>query len=219
MKPGPRPWFALGIAALLLATAACDSSQTNPRVAEASTATSQSSGPSRSPEKRKKNHERRLRKRERTHPQKALLTNLALTKEDRKSVDRAVADLKELEFWRELTKHVVQVRVTTRDGEAPEGDGRLADTAMNVQLEPRPGFVCEIFIYSDALADDVSRQLGYYLDDRLATPPPTLRQFWAVILAHEVGHCSPKGQKGEAHSTEWEERVMDAFNTSRLGSS
>ena len=222
MKAGLRRFAALGAVLLLLAATACESDRTNPQVSEATPSVSKVD-PGRSPEKQKKSdsrkkNQKRRHERRRTHPEKAKITNLGLTRADRKRVDKAVSDLKDLGFWRELTKHVVQVNVATRPGleRIPE-DGHLADAIMNVQLEPRAGYVCEIMIFSDALANDVTDQLGFYLDGRLSTPPPTLRQFWAVILAHEVGHCSPKGQKGEAHSTEWEQKVLAAFHTTRLG--
>lgn len=224
MKPGIRLFIALGAAALILGAAACEEDRTNPQVADASPSASRDGpGPRRSPEKQKRSdakgkNEKRSRKRGRTHPPRVEITNLGLTREDRGLVDQAVADLKELGFWRNLTEHVVHVKVATRPGleRIPE-DGHLADAIQNAQLDPRPGFVCDIIVFSDALANDVTNQLGYYLEGRISTRPPNLRQFWAVILAHEVGHCSPKGQKGEAHSTKWEQKVLGAFNTTRLG--
>lgn len=225
MKPGLRRFIALGAAALLLGTTACEGNGTNPQVADASPSASRDDpGTRRSPEKQKRSGDdkkkggKRSHKRGRTHPPRVEITNLGLTKEDHKQVDQAVADLKELGFWRDLTKHVVHVKIATRPGleRIPE-DGHLADAIQNVQLDPRPGFVCDIVIFSEALANDVTDQMGFYLDGRISTQPPTLRQFWAVILAHEVGHCSPKGQKGEAHSTKWEQRVLSAFHTTRLG--
>lgn len=219
MKPGFRRLIALGTAAIFLGVTACEDNRTNPQVADTSpSATLDSPGPRRSPEKQKRNDEKRSRKRGRTRPRKVQVSNLGLTRMDRKQVDQAVTDLKELGFWRDLTKHVVHVKIATRPGleRIPE-DGHLADAIQNVQLDPRPGFVCDIVIFSEALTNDVTDQQGFYLDGRISTPPPTLRQFWAVIVAHEVGHCSPKGQKGEAHSTKWEQRVLAAFHTSRLG--
>lgn len=219
MKPSLQRLITLGIAAVFLGATACEEVRTNPPVAEESSSVRPGTpGPSRSPEKPKKSDDRRRRKRRHTRPQRVPVTNLGLTRADRKRVDQAVADLKELGFWPELTKHVVHVRIATRPGpERIPTDGHLADALMNVQLEPRPGYVCEIMIFSDALANDVTSQLNYYFDGRLSTRPPTLRQFWAVILAHEVAHCSPKGQKGEELSTEWEQRVLGAFDTTRLG--
>ena len=146
------------------------------------------------------------------------MRNLGLSVEDRRRVDRAVADLKELGFWKRLTRPVETVVVSTRPGasRAPR-DGHLADAVRNVQLGRRPGYVCDVMIYSQALVDDVARQAVFYDQGRLSAPPPTLRQFWAVILAHEVAHCSDAGQRGESHSTRWERRVLEGYGASRLG--
>ena len=161
----------------------------------------------------------RSRERGRTRPEKVQVTNAARTEEDRRRVDRAVQDLRLLGFWPRLTKHVVAVTISTRPGEASiPKDGHLADAQRYVRSKPTLDWACHVRIYSQALADDVDRQGVYYSEGRLASPPPTVRQFWAVIVAHEVGHCSPRGQRGEAYSTLWEERVLDAFGRGRLGS-
>ncbi|HYN36126.1 MAG TPA: hypothetical protein VEV82_04035, partial [Actinomycetota bacterium] len=66
MKPGIRLFIALGAAALILGAAACEEDRTNPQVADASPSASRDGpGPRRSPEKQKKNDEKRSRKRER----------------------------------------------------------------------------------------------------------------------------------------------------------
>lgn len=159
-----------------------------------------------------------MRERKKTRPKRLLVRNLGLTQADRRSVDRAVADLKGLGYWRDLTKHVASVVVATRPGagRVPD-DGHLADAIMNVQLGRHPGYVCDVMIFSHALEEDVAQQEIYYAEGRLPAPAPTLRQFWAVILAHELAHCSERGQKGEAYSSSWERRVLDAFDSSRLG--
>ena len=157
-------------------------------------------------------------KRKRTPPSQIKVENLALDKEDQRHVNVAVRDLKELGFWKPLTRYVVGVKIATRAGsERIPDDGHLADAYRSVQLEPTPGYVCDIFIFSQALTDDVLRQQDYYNQGLLSDTPPTLRQFWAVILGHEMAHCSPRGQKGEKYSTMWEKRVLNAFETSRLG--
>ena len=140
--------------------------------------------------------------------------------EEERRIARAVRDLRRLGYWKELTTHVVRVVIAGRPGEGrvPK-DGRLAQALMTLHTTgPYPGSWCEIAIFSRALEEDIARQAVYYSEGRLAVPPPTLRQFWAVILAHELAHCSPRGQKGEGYSTDWEARVLAAFGRARVGS-
>ncbi|HVL64406.1 MAG TPA: hypothetical protein VM573_04455, partial [Actinomycetota bacterium] len=40
--------------------------------------------------------------------------------------------------------------------------------------------------------------------------PPTRRQFWAAILAHELAHCRP-GQPGERFAYSWTGKAFDAL--------
>ena len=156
--------------------------------------------------------------RARTEPRKAKLTIAALGRGRMRS-RQAVWDLKELGYWPRLTRHVTEVRISTRAGRGSmPKDGHLADAILNVQLGKRPGYVCDVMIYSTALADDVGRQAGYYSAGTLRAPPPTLREFWAVILAHELAHCSERGQRGEVYSTKWERKVLAAYDSARLGS-
>lgn len=140
--------------------------------------------------------------------------------EEARRIARAVRDLRELGYWKELTAHVVRVAIAGRPGagRVPR-DGRLAQAVSTLHTTGRyPGSWCEIAIFPHALEEDIERQAVYYSQGRLAAPPPSLREFWAVILAHELAHCSPRGQKGEAYSTEWEARVLAAFGRARVGS-
>lgn len=156
--------------------------------------------------------------RARTQPRRAKLTITALGR-DRLRSRRAVADLKKLGFWPRLTGKVTEVVISTRAGRGSmPKDGHLADAIRTVQVGKRPGYVCDVMIYSTALADDVFRQAGYYSSGSIQAPPPTLREFWAMILAHELAHCSERGQRGEAYSTGWERRVLAAYGADRLGS-
>ena len=149
-----------------------------------------------------------------------ILSNEGLDPKDRFRIARAKRDLERLGFWKELTGHLAVVRVATRPGpeRVPE-DGHLADALYTAKITGRVrGRVCDILIFSQALADDVGRQASYYAEGRLASPPPTLRQFWAVILAHELAHCTKRGQRGETFSSRWERRVLAAYGASRVGS-
>lgn len=164
--------------------------------------------------------ERTPRKRGPTPPKGVGYVNAGLNAADRANIRRAVRDLKELGFWTELTEHVVRVTISSRPGEGRIlEDGRLADAVMTIQVGGRfPGAWCDVLIYSTALVRDIAQQEAYWAEGRLSAPPPDLRDFWAVILAHELAHCSPRGQKGEGYSTRWEGRVLDALGAARLGS-
>ena len=167
----------------------------------------------------KERNEGGVRERERTRPAGVPVENLALNRADRRAVDRAVEDLKRLGFWRRLTRQVESVIVSTRPGagNVPE-DGHLADAIRNVTLGRPPGYTCDVMIFSHALERDVALQRVYYAQGRLPHPAPTLRQFWAVILAHELAHCTDRGASGEGYSTTWERRVLEAYGAARLGS-
>ena len=207
-----RPLRVLGVTvALFLVAPACDGIRSDdPRVARRHKRPGASAGAKKDPDG--------PRKRRATKPAGVHVENEGLTPADRRLVRRAVEDLKELGFWRELTSHVASVQINTRPGpERIPRDGRLADALMTVRLGRHAGYSCDIVIFSEALTNDVANQAVYYSEGRLAAPPPTLRQFWAIILAHELAHCSPRGQRGEAYSSRWERRVLEAFGRSRLG--
>ena len=166
------------------------------------------------------NKDRKPLERRPTPPQGVGYVNAGLHGVDKAHIRRAVRDLKELGFWKELTEHVVRVRISSRPGEYRIlEDGRLADSIMTTQVGGRfSGVWCDVLIYSTALVQDIAQQEIYWAEGRLAAPPPDLRDFWAVILAHELAHCSPRGQKGEAYSTIWEGRVLAALGRARVGS-
>jgi hypothetical protein len=133
----------------------------------------------------------------------------------------AVRDLRQLGFWGELTRRHDVVRIGSRNG--PSGvpaDGHLADSLFTSTPLPGGGYgiLCDVIVYERALRDDVLRQSTYYAEGRLPGPPPSLRHFWAVIVAHELAHCSKRGQRGERWSTLWERRVLAAYGRSRSGS-
>lgn len=198
------------VAAALVVPVSCDEPEpvTQPRT-EASVR----------PERTKASAKTRSLQRKRTLPKGVGIDNRALTAADERRVRRAIADLRRLRFWKDLTAEVKSVRISTRPGpERIPGDGHLADAIRNVELGRRPGFVCDVMLFSQAIADDVARQGSFYSQGRLTGPPPTLRQFWAVILAHELAHCTDRGQRGEAYSTKWEGAVLHSFGAARLGS-
>ena len=137
-------------------------------------------------------------------------------------VQRAIEDLKRLGFWDDLTGHLFAVRISSRNGAAriPE-DEHLADAVWLAYQDPKTGKfgdICDVFMFTRAIRNDVANQNVYYTEGRLEAPPPTLRQFWAVLLGHELAHCTNRGQKGEAYSTSWEVRILDGFGADRVGS-
>ena len=138
---------------------------------------------------------------------------------DRARVERAIRTLKRLGFWDDLTGSLDFVIVRTRSGarRIPQ-DGHLADSLFTVYIGPGPdGLVCDVVIFSRALSDDVVLQSTYYEQGTLESLPPSLRQFWAEILGHELAHCTDKGQEGEKRSTRWEHRILAAMGVSRVG--
>lgn len=145
-----------------------------------------------------------------TDPPGVIAVNGALGA-DRKLVAQAIADVKAVGFWRELTGHLYSVRIGVRPGEEriPE-DGHLADAIRTIKLDgDMGGIYCQITFYSAAMSDDLAR-VGQYFDQGLiSTPPPTERQFYAAILGHELAHCLGEG-KGEDVARAWEARVLQA---------
>lgn len=162
---------------------------------------------------------RQPKKRKKTRPPKLRIDNQGQTRGDRARVESAIRTLQRLGFWDDLTRHLVLVIVRTRPTESriPK-DGHLADSLFTVDIGPGPdGLVCDVLIFSQALEDDVALQGTYYEQGSLGAPPPSLRQFWAVILGHELAHCTDKGQEGEERSTRWERRILAAMGVTRAG--
>lgn len=161
---------------------------------------------------------RRPQERKATRPE-LRIDNQGHTGPDRVRVQRAIRTLEELGFWDELTGHLHTVIVRTRPGERRKPlDGHLADSLYTARIGPGPdGLVCDIVIFSEALADDVEVQNSNYERGAVAVPAPSLKQFWAVILAHELAHCTTPGQRGERRSTRWEHRVLRAMGVGGSG--
>ena len=207
-----RSGGAVAVAVLALMLGACEVDDDGSTRSEA--------GPRRTRSASPETRESRPQRRRPTRPEKVGYVNAGLTAADRAHIGRAVRDLEELGFWKELTAHVVRVKIASRPGVGRIlEDERLADSIMTVEVTgPWRGMWCDVLIYSTALAEDIEQQAVYYSEGRLSAPPPSLREFWAVILAHELAHCSPRGQRGEAYSTKWEGRVLRALGRARVGS-
>ena len=128
----------------------------------------------------------------------------------RRTVGRAVRDLREIGLWHRLTRDLYAVRLSVRTGKgAIPGDRHLADAAYSGLVDDHgSGSLCDVFLFARSILDDHRRQRRFYAAHR-ADRPSSLRVFWASVLAHELAHCSTRGQRGERWSEHWEERVRD----------
>lgn len=204
-----------GLGLVLVATAACEGGSGKIVARTSVTPSARATEPSPKP------RARRVEEREPTEPRIARWTMRGPSgRYEKRRIRRAVRDIRALGYWDDLTAHVVRVVIAARPGpRSIPKDGRLAHALMTLHTRgPHPGSWCEVTIFARALSDDIERQAVYYSEGRLSAPPPTLDQFWAVILGHELAHCSPRGQKGEGYSSAWEARILDAFGRARLGS-
>ena len=132
-------------------------------------------------------------------------------------VRRAVRDLKRIHLWRRLTHHLYVIELGSRLGrdDVPR-DGHLADAYITgVVEEEGAGALCDIMFFPTAVTDDLARWRTYHASGYIEESPPSLRQFWAGLLAHELGHCM-EGPRGERVAEMWERRAMDRFEA-RLG--
>jgi hypothetical protein len=164
-----------------------------------------------------KRSDEKLKERKPTGPRRTRVINDATGPAGRLT-RRAIADLKGMGFWDDLTKRIFAVRITSRTGTVP-GDGHLADSLWTYYRDEQGelGDLCDVLMFTRAVKDDVARQEIYYAQGRLAYPAPSVGQFWAVLLAHELSHCTDRGQKGEAYSTRWEKRVLEGYGIDRIG--
>jgi hypothetical protein len=127
-------------------------------------------------------------------------------------VRQAVKDLKRLHLWGPLTRHLYVIELGSRLGrdDVPR-DGHLADAYITgVVEEEGAGALCDIMFFPTAVTDDLARWRTYHANGYIEEPPPSLRQFWAGLLAHELGHCM-EGPRGETVAEEWERRALHRF--------
>lgn len=144
-----------------------------------------------------------------TRPDHAIFDNRAFGK-SKPLLARAKRDLEMLGFWSDLTQHLYVVKVASRLGRTyvPD-DGHLADAFLTAQIdEGGQGGLCDIMFFPTAIADDLQRWSRYHEQGYIADPPPTPRQFWAALLAHELAHCLNHGS-GETVAERWEARVLE----------
>jgi hypothetical protein len=104
---------------------------------------------------------------------------LLVATSSRGRIARAIADLKGLGLWGELTRHLERLRLRARPGRANvPRDAHLADS-----------------LYRSA-------------EGGLAPAPPEMDQFWTMILAHELAHCRDR-HRSEKVALRVEARVLD----------
>jgi hypothetical protein len=142
------------------------------------------------------------------NPPGVVVTNDAFARSERK-VRTSMAELKDLDVWRKLTKHLYKVKFGSRLGASniPE-DGHLADVHLTAAIdEEAQGRLCDIRFYPNAIKRDLGRWRLYYSQGLMAEAPPSLRDFWTAVMAHELGHCFPGG-RGEKFAEKWEGRVL-----------
>nr|MDQ3916654.1 hypothetical protein [Actinomycetota bacterium] len=143
------------------------------------------------------------------NPPGIVVLNVAFGKSKRR-LQRAIADLKEVDLWYPLTKHLFQLKLGSRLGvtNIPD-DGHLADAVLTGAIEEdAQGRLCDLMFFPNAIAQDLDRWRLYHSQGALVDPPPTLRQFWGSILAHELGHCFPGGP-GEKVAEHWEREALE----------
>lgn len=128
-----------------------------------------------------------------------------------RALDRAVEDLASTRLWTPLTAglHGIRLRATAGAEGIPR-DGHLADAS----LSRRTGYlvavrVCHVEFFPAAIRADLGRQHGYHALGRFPEPP-SLRDFWAALLAHELSHCR-RGPHGEVRAMAWEARALRAL--------
>lgn len=151
-----------------------------------------------------------------TKPDRALVENLA-EGPYRARIRTAIGDLKAVGMWKKLTEELFVVEISARPGRSfvPE-DAHLADAYRTLDIrEHHAGVLCDITFYPTAMQDDLERWQGYFDDDLTTDSPPTVRQLWGSVLAHELSHCL-KRSNDEASAQAWERRALNALREAGL---
>lgn len=151
-----------------------------------------------------------------TRPDEVLVDNQGIGKH-KSRISRAIADLKVVGMWKRLTKELFVVELSARPGRdfIPE-DAHLADAYRTLDIRgEHAGVLCDITFYPRAMLDDLDRWRSYFERGLMAEPPPTVRQLWAAILAHELSHCL-KRDNDEDSAQAWERRALRAVRAAGL---
>ena len=142
------------------------------------------------------------------NPPGTVVENVAQGKSE-KRLRRVIRDLKAVGLWRPLTRHLYKVKFDSRLGAVSiPDDGHLADALLTAAFDPEAqGRLCDVMFFPNAIAQDLDRWRLYYQQGTTLHPPPTLRQMWAGVTAHELAHCFPGGP-GEKFARKWERRAL-----------
>lgn len=179
-------------AALVVAALALGGCRASPEATPAATATP-SPSPSPSPV---------------INPPGVIVSNEAFG-DSRRKVRASMRDLKEIDVWLRLTKHLYKIKFGSRLGVSniPE-DGHLADVHLTAAIdEGAQGRLCDVRFYPNAIKQDLRRWGLYHSQGLIAETPPRLRHYWTAVMAHELGHCFPGG-RGEKFAEKWERKVL-----------
>jgi hypothetical protein len=131
-------------------------------------------------------------------------------------IARALSDLRRLGLWPRLTRHLYRIYLSAREGAVNVPDDKhLADALLTADIDRHgSGALCDVRFYPAAIARDRRRQRRFSAQGRLAHPPPTEREFWVSILAHELAHCLSHPNRlqpvGERVARLWEKRALRA---------
>jgi hypothetical protein len=130
----------------------------------------------------------------------------------RRSLNRAIEDLKRVKLWGPLTSDLYRIELGSRLGQDDiPTDGHLADAYSTGVLEgDQKGALCDVMFYVEALRSDLRRWRSYHSEERVSQTPPSRRHFWAMVLAHELAHCLPHSN-GERAAKQWESRAYQAL--------
>lgn len=131
-------------------------------------------------------------------------------------VKTAMADLKAVSLWGPLTRRLYSLQLQSDPGlDGLPDDGHLADAMLSAVVDREgAGTHCSVRFYPAAMKREMTTLERGYLDGSFG-PPPTLRQLWAAILAHELAHCR-NWEAGEPFAEEWEERALAALRRAGL---
>ncbi|HVM36234.1 MAG TPA: hypothetical protein VM784_12950 [Actinomycetota bacterium] len=131
-------------------------------------------------------------------------------------VATAVRDLKRVALWGPLTRDLFSLQLQTDPGsDGVPDDGHLADAMIGAVVESGgSGTHCSIRFYPAAIKQELATlEEGYRAG--LFDPPPTARQLWAGVLAHELAHCR-NWEGGEPYAERWEARALRAVSRAEL---
>lgn len=132
-------------------------------------------------------------------------------------VARAIRDLKTAGMWKKLiSERLYVLEIQSREGVARVPDDKhLADATLQGYIDDEgSGGRCYILFYPVAIERDLAvQQRGFELG--FWDEPPSVRQFWAAVLGHELGHCLD-WDGGEPVAEKWEAQTLEALRAAGI---